>query len=185
MSWLQKTKSSSRRCSRFSSELDSRLSMQMTRNPLPSRYSQRWEPRNPAPPVTTAVGILGMLAGVFAGTRRLLRTPNGRFPAPLRRPEQENHGRVRGPEQAQERGRGATQQAHREAQVLELPVDAHRGNRHFLVPEARLSEEALRPAARREKAVVVGSAASGTHVGVGEAARDPAQERQAEMRLDQ
>src|ERR1041385_7038037 len=56
MSWLRKTKSSSRRCSRFSSELDSRLSTQITRYPLPSRYSQRWEPRKPAPPVTTAVG---------------------------------------------------------------------------------------------------------------------------------
>src|SRR2546422_5882136 len=29
----------------------------MTRKPWASRYSQRWEPRKPAPPVTTAVGI--------------------------------------------------------------------------------------------------------------------------------
>src|SRR5438477_11409004 len=64
-SWLQNTKSSARRCSRFSSEPDSRLSTQMTRSPLPSRYSQRWEPRNPAPPVTTAVGIREMLSGGF------------------------------------------------------------------------------------------------------------------------
>src|SRR5437879_456807 len=29
----------------------------MVRKPCASRYSQRWEPRKPAPPVTTAVGI--------------------------------------------------------------------------------------------------------------------------------
>src|SRR3954469_9273285 len=77
-SWLQKTKSSSRRCSRFSSELVSRLSTQSTRKPLPSRYSQRWEPRNPAPPVTTAVAIQGMLSASQAGSRRsrpALRSP--------------------------------------------------------------------------------------------------------------
>src|SRR6185437_1570955 len=42
-------------CSMFSSEPVSRLSTQMTRSPLSSRYSQRCEPRNPAPPVTTDV----------------------------------------------------------------------------------------------------------------------------------
>src|SRR4029079_16545149 len=55
----------------------------------------------------------------------------------------------------------------------------------FLVLETGLLEEALGPAARREQTVVVSSAASDAHVGIGEAARDPAQERQAEMRLDQ
>ncbi len=35
----------------------SRLSTQSTRWPRPSNASQRWEPRNPAPPETTVVGI--------------------------------------------------------------------------------------------------------------------------------
>ena len=39
----------------FSSEPVSRLSMQITRWPWSSRCSQRWEPRKPAPPVTTQV----------------------------------------------------------------------------------------------------------------------------------
>src|SRR2546428_11041104 len=39
----------------FSSEPVSRLSMQITRQSRASRYSQRCDPRNPAPPVTTAV----------------------------------------------------------------------------------------------------------------------------------
>ena len=43
------------RCSRASPV--SRLSMQITRCPRPSRCSQRCEPRNPAPPVTTQVVI--------------------------------------------------------------------------------------------------------------------------------
>ena len=41
----------------FASDPVSRLSTQMTRWPFPSSASQRWEPRNPAPPVTTDVGI--------------------------------------------------------------------------------------------------------------------------------
>src|SRR5438067_7528448 len=56
-SWLMKTKLSPRRCSTFWSDPVSRLSMLMTRKPRPISASQRWEPRNPAPPVTTAVGI--------------------------------------------------------------------------------------------------------------------------------
>src|ERR671936_1787634 len=56
-------------CSRFSSVLDSRLSTQITRYPFSSRYSQRWEPRKPAPPVTTAVGTSGMLSASPAGSR--------------------------------------------------------------------------------------------------------------------
>src|SRR5690348_15206844 len=79
MSWFTNTNASSRRCSRFSSELVSRLSTQMTRKSFASRYSQRWEPRNPAPPVTTAVGIRKMVSAVSAGSRRFrraLRTSN-------------------------------------------------------------------------------------------------------------
>src|SRR5882757_7802837 len=41
----------------FSSEPVSRLSRQITRCPLASRWSQRCEPRKPAPPVTTQVVI--------------------------------------------------------------------------------------------------------------------------------
>ena len=53
-------------CSRFSSDPVSRLSMQMTRSPPASRYSQRCEPRKPAPPVTRQVGIyLRTLTAVF------------------------------------------------------------------------------------------------------------------------
>ena len=40
----------------FSREPVSRLSRQTTRQSRSSRYSQRWEPRKPAPPVTNAVG---------------------------------------------------------------------------------------------------------------------------------
>src|SRR5919201_442947 len=61
-SWLMKRNSSPRRCSTFCSEPVSRLSTQMTRKSRAIRWSQRWEPRNPAPPVTTAVGIGRMLA---------------------------------------------------------------------------------------------------------------------------
>ena len=43
----------------FSSEPVSRLSTQMTRCPCASRKSQRWDPRKPAPPVTTEVGTRG------------------------------------------------------------------------------------------------------------------------------
>src|SRR6266536_268118 len=46
----------------LASELVSRLSTQMTLWPAETRWSQRCEPRNPAPPVTTAVGITSMLA---------------------------------------------------------------------------------------------------------------------------
>src|SRR3954447_26610164 len=42
-------------CARFSSDPVSRLSTQTTRWPFASRWSHRFEPRNPAPPVTRAV----------------------------------------------------------------------------------------------------------------------------------
>ena len=54
---------SPRRCSMLASEPVSRLSTQMTRWSRASSASQRCEPRNPAPPVTTEVGIGVMLPG--------------------------------------------------------------------------------------------------------------------------
>src|SRR6476469_2568329 len=39
----------------FSNDPVSRLSRQITRCPSPSNRSQRWDPRKPAPPVTTQV----------------------------------------------------------------------------------------------------------------------------------
>src|SRR5512132_4015725 len=56
-SWYRNSKSPLRMCSRFASVDVSRLSTQMTRCPWSSRWSQRCEPRKPAPPVTTEVGI--------------------------------------------------------------------------------------------------------------------------------
>ena len=47
----------------FSSDPVSRLSTQMTRCPSVSRWSQRCDPRNPAPPVTTEVGIRAIVLG--------------------------------------------------------------------------------------------------------------------------
>src|SRR5262245_57775397 len=63
-SWFRKLNASSRRWSMFASDETTRLSTQMTRCPRPSRSSQRCEPRKPAPPVTTEVGIRRMLAGL-------------------------------------------------------------------------------------------------------------------------
>src|SRR5262249_35241407 len=62
---------SSRMCSMFASEPLTRLSTQITRLPRSSRYSQRCEPRKPAPPVTSAVGTGAMLAGVVTVFVRL------------------------------------------------------------------------------------------------------------------
>src|SRR6185503_1015857 len=47
-------------CSRFWSEPVSRLSTQITWWSLASRWSHRWEPRNPAPPVTMQVLTAGL-----------------------------------------------------------------------------------------------------------------------------
>src|SRR5215475_11726207 len=55
-SWSTKRNPSSRMCSMLAREPLTRLSTQMTRRPRSSRYSQRCEPRKPAPPVTSAVG---------------------------------------------------------------------------------------------------------------------------------
>src|SRR5689334_6657280 len=52
-------------CSMFASEPLTRLSTQITRCPRSSRYSQRCEPRKPAPPVTSVVGTGPMLAELF------------------------------------------------------------------------------------------------------------------------
>src|SRR5665811_216748 len=67
MSTWRNSKASSRMCSMFCSEPVSRLSMQITRCPLPSRCSQRWEPRKPAPPVMTQVAMGG---GSYRGAVR-------------------------------------------------------------------------------------------------------------------
>src|SRR3954471_4882191 len=48
---------SSRRWAMFFSDPVSKLSTQMTRWPRSSRWSQRLEPRKPAPPVTSDVGM--------------------------------------------------------------------------------------------------------------------------------
>src|SRR5207248_8132695 len=70
----------------FSSEPVSRLSMQITRQSRASRYSQRCDPRNPAPPVTTAV-----LTGSILRLEELA-TPHYRAPA---RRRAETPGRAR------------------------------------------------------------------------------------------
>src|SRR6476469_8753911 len=58
-------------CSMFSSEPVSRLSTQITLWRWASRKSQRWEPRNPAPPVTTEVGIRGIVLTRAGRSRRI------------------------------------------------------------------------------------------------------------------
>src|SRR6476646_468594 len=57
MSMLRNSNASSRMWAMFSNDPVSRLSMQITRCPSPSSRSQRWDPRKPAPPVTTQVLI--------------------------------------------------------------------------------------------------------------------------------
>src|SRR5688500_3147144 len=55
------------RCLMFSSEPVSRLSTQITWWPRASRKSHRFEPRKPAPPVTSEVGIACRLPTAPAG----------------------------------------------------------------------------------------------------------------------
>src|SRR6266487_3181770 len=74
MSMLRNSKTESRMCSMFCSEPVSRLSTQITRCPCPSRCSQRWEPRKPAPPVTTQVLIAPDAIGLRAEGPCNLRT---------------------------------------------------------------------------------------------------------------
>src|SRR5690349_10719077 len=62
-SWFMNSNPASRIWAMFSSEPVSRLSTQMTRCPSARRRSQRCEPRNPAPPVTTDVGIRTIVLG--------------------------------------------------------------------------------------------------------------------------
>src|SRR5688572_22153483 len=52
------TKSRPARCSMLATSPVSRLSMPTTEMPLSSRYSERCEPRNPAAPVTSALGMV-------------------------------------------------------------------------------------------------------------------------------
>src|SRR6476660_8292897 len=58
MSMLRNSKAESRMWSMFCSDPVSRLSTQITRCPCDSRCSQRCDPRNPAPPVTTQVALI-------------------------------------------------------------------------------------------------------------------------------
>ena len=60
----------------FASEPVSRLSRQMTRCPFPRSASQRCEPRKPAPPVTSEVGIAAMLPASACRSGRCLRSPH-------------------------------------------------------------------------------------------------------------
>src|SRR5437764_1064101 len=78
-------------CSMFRSELVSRLSTQTTRSPCASNWSQRWEPRNPAPPVTTAVGIG---ARCYPGA---LRAGRNAYEALTRSPARPASGAISGP----------------------------------------------------------------------------------------
>src|SRR6266545_5035948 len=57
----------------FWSDPVSRLSMQITRSPTSSRYSQRCEPTNPAPPVTTEVRTTLYLASPLPAPQRAIR----------------------------------------------------------------------------------------------------------------
>src|SRR6478672_8199734 len=57
MSTWTKRNSGARMCSTLASDPVSRLSTQMTRWPRRRSSSHRWEPRNPAPPVTRQVGM--------------------------------------------------------------------------------------------------------------------------------
>src|SRR5450756_864966 len=66
----------SRTCSMFSSVPVSRLSRQMTRWSFSSRYSQRCDPRNPAPPVTTDVVMVVLSVCAARADHRAGRSPH-------------------------------------------------------------------------------------------------------------
>src|SRR5258707_638461 len=55
------------RCSILSVLPVIKLSMAMTLNPSASNRSLKWEPRNPAPPVTTAVFLLDFVSNMNTG----------------------------------------------------------------------------------------------------------------------
>src|SRR5919112_4253733 len=57
MSSCRWVNSGTRMCAMLRSEPVSKLSTQMTRCPRRSSSSQRWDPRKPAPPVTSDVGM--------------------------------------------------------------------------------------------------------------------------------
>src|SRR5215203_1218673 len=63
MSACRKRKSGARMCSMLARDPVSTLSTQMTRCPRLSSSSQRWEPRNPAPPVTRQVAMAAQDSG--------------------------------------------------------------------------------------------------------------------------
>ena len=81
----------------FCSDPVSRLSTQITRWPCPSRCSQRWEPRKPAPPVTTQVLIAGRC---YRGASRLgvlddlLQFPAFSWPESVHSGGENRHSRV-------------------------------------------------------------------------------------------
>src|ERR1700761_1035012 len=101
-----------------SGEPVSRWSRQSTRWPSPSRCSQRWEPRKPAPPVTTQVVIGPML----------LRADDGS--AITSHPTCGNHGGARVPDAAM-----STDQI----RVASVPAD-HPYVRHLRPPGGDLVE---------------------------------------------
>src|SRR5919112_1741013 len=61
MSRCRCVNSGTRMCSMLRSEPVSKLSTQITRWPRRSSSSQRWDPRKPAPPVTSDVGMAASL----------------------------------------------------------------------------------------------------------------------------
>src|ERR1700683_1815748 len=77
------------RWARLSPEPVTKLSMAMTLWPRASRRSQRWEPKKPAPPVTTEVGwffggVFLFLAGINkngrSGVQHVAKPPCGLMP---------------------------------------------------------------------------------------------------------
>ena len=91
-SWFRKVNLGLSMCSMFWSEPVSRLSRQITRWPLASRWSHRCEPRNPAPPVTMQV-LMGA-AEHSAAVGRIW--PVGHHPPPLAGRAQAAAGFTRG-----------------------------------------------------------------------------------------
>src|SRR5581483_11145817 len=108
MSVFRWTKASVLMCSMLASEPVSRLSTQITRWPRASSSSHKWEPRNPAPPVTSEVGIA---RGIYSGFTR--------NPVP-----------ARGSRRARRLSRQLRTGRHRAERGAARPVDLHR--RHVL-----------------------------------------------------
>src|SRR5262249_60019114 len=99
----------------FSSVETTRLSTQITRWPRSRSASQRWEPRNPAPPVTSDVGIGRMVVGGISWPRIM-------YAAGLRNP-------------LARRGKAS-------AEVLvRLHVEPHREERHLQAGDEKHGDE--------------------------------------------